>query len=75
MDKIIDALEMSGYKYEQVNDNEVFLPNWESGSATIVYDPETGTCKVTQKWTDARGKAQEASGIYPARNVEAWFNY
>lgn len=75
MDKIIDALEMSGYKYEKVSDTEIYLPHWESGQATIVYDPETGTCKVTQTWINAGGKAEQASGIYPSRNVEAWFNY
>jgi len=75
MDTIIDALDLSGIRYEKVNDNEVFLPNWEGGTMSIVYDPISGYCEVTQTWRDTHGHLQTAVGTYPARNAEAWFNY
>lgn len=75
IEEIVDALEMSGIKYERKDDNTVFLSHWEDGIMTVAYNPMTGFCVVTQTWPTANGEFQTATGEYTSRSVESWFNY
>lgn len=76
IEEIVDALELSGIKYQRTG-SQIYLPRWEGGEMWIVQDDMTGFLAVTQRWPreQADGEMQTATSEYTSRSVESWFNF